>query len=400
MKMKKERIVYLFTVACMLLAVSAQSATTVFFDDFDTYLIPGAPAPLNLVDKVGHTYAPTIVWALIQPVVDNPASWYRGPDWGSLMAMTNAANVVNQCPADSSAASALKVGVWQNWGGRYAFVSPGSNLTYNVNTNHTVSFQAMLKVIPGQEAVSVAATAATGTVNLAVGYMNSASSFVSISGVSADLSATNWTEYSASVNGGGLTGDDTNALGQAVIIRFERGFFDGNNSSNYQSFVDWVQVDESNPWAEWVDSQGLGTYDRTADYDLDDVDNFTEWAIGGDPKDGGDTGYAGYAFMMDQGGDGTNEFVYVTPRIVNHWATGIQYEYDRTEDVVSGSWERQVTWDVEPGDYMWNWQPVDSEGFGPGYDAVTNFFRMADTNGVVADTAFIRMTIGHVDYNP
>jgi len=395
MKIKK---LLSITIMAVLMSGAAHSATTMFFDDFDTYLIPGDPAPLNLVDKANHTYAPTIVWALIQPVVDNPASWYRGPDWGSLMGMTNADNVVNQCPADSSAGSALKVGVWQNWGGRLAMVN--TDLIYDVNTNHTVSFQAMLKVIPGQEAGSVAAEAATGTVNLAVGYMNSSNNFVSISGVSADLSATNWLESSASVNGGGLTGADTNALGQALIIRFERGFFDGNNSSNYQSFVDWVQVDVSNPWAEWVDLQDLGTYDRTADYDLDGADNFTEWAIGGDPKDGGDTGYAGYAFVMDQGGDGTNEFVYVTPRIVNHWATGIQYAYDRTEDLVAGSWERQVNWDGDGGDYMWDWQPSDSEGFGPGYDAVTNFFRMADTNGVPADPAFIRMTIGHVNYNP
>jgi len=398
--MRTARIVYLFTAACMLIAVSAQSATTVFFDDFDTYLIPGDPAPLNLADKENHTYAPTVVWELIDSVVDNPGSWYRGPglEWGTLMAMTNAANVVNHCPVDSSAGSALKVGAWQNWGGRAGFVS--TDLIYDVNTNYTVSFSAMLKVIHGFELESVPANAATGTVGLAVGYMNSVSKFVALGGKNPGLSATNWTESSATVNGVGLTGDDTNALGQAVIIRFERDFGSGNNSSNYQSFVDWVQVDSGDPWAEWVDLYELGTYDRTADFDADDVDNFTEWAIGGDPTNHNDTGYAGYAFVMDQGGDGTNEFVYVTPRITNHWATGIKYEYDRAEDLVIGSWERQSTWDGDGGDYMWDWQPTDSEGFGPGYDAVTNFFRMADTNGVPADPAFIRMTIGHNDYNP
>ncbi|MEN8253829.1 MAG: hypothetical protein ABFR33_00010 [Verrucomicrobiota bacterium] len=393
MKMKK---LLSLTIVAALLSGAAQAASTVFFDDFDTYLVPGGTNYTTLVDK----YVPLRVWALIHPVVDNPRSWYRGSAWVSMLSATNATGgngFINQCPADSSAGTALKVGVWQNWGSREAFVNIDS--VYDVNTNFTVSFRAMLKNETTNE-WTVADNTATGSVNLAVGYMDpTTSNFVSVAGAGPELSATNWVEVTASANGGALTGSDTNAIGQSVILRFQRNFGSGNNSSNYQSWVDWVQVDASNPWAEYVDSAGLSSYDRTAHDDADGLDNFTEWAIGGDPKDPNDTGYAGHVFVMDMGADGTNEFVYVTPRITT--AAGIQYSLDRTEDLVGGSWERQVTWDAnEAGDYLWNWQPSESEGFGPGYNAVTNIFRMADTNGVVSDTAFIRMNIGHPDYNP
>ena len=96
---------------------------------------------------------------------------------------------------------------------------------------------------------------------------------------------------------------------------------------------------------------------------MDGIDNFTEWAVGGDPNDPADTGLAGSGFVWDN--NGTNVFSFITPRQTNYWWNGIDYYFEESDDLVVGSWTNI---------YPWEWHPVAEGGFNPGFDAVTNHF--------------------------
>ena len=81
---------YIATLA--LIAVSAQSATTVFFDDFDTYRNSGDTTNTvlsvkKILPKIWYDGDDPIITA----VVDNPLSWYVGSAWGTLLGATNGA---------------------------------------------------------------------------------------------------------------------------------------------------------------------------------------------------------------------------------------------------------------------------------------------------------------------
>ncbi len=392
--------IHYYTAALALIVVSAQAATQVYFNDFNTYRAVDDPTENDLHLKSNGTFAIPQVWLNYAGVASasNIGVWYRGYSnednaWGTLQGTTNAAVRINHAPPDSSAGAGLKLGTYQGFD-RYGVCNIGS--TYNVNTNFTFNFRVKLYENGGE--ITVPANAATGTITVAMGYADDTSGlFVPVKSGAFDLNGTNWMDGSITVGGGSLDGAKSNALGQVAIIKIGKTWDTGNNTTNYQAWADWVSVDAYDPWADHVDDQELGTYDRTADFDLDGVDNFTEWAIGGDPKDPNDTGYATRTAIMDMNADGTNEFIQIFPRMTNYGETGAKYTFQTTDDLVTGTWSNQTPW-VGSTNLLWNWQPVDSEGFGPGYDAVSNIY----VSSVLTsnDVYFFKLNIGHNDYNP
>ena len=192
-----------------------------------------------------------------------------------------------------------------------------------------------------------------------------------------------WQEFSIKVNGARIS---TNAYGKPMLIELKRN---APNTPDYNSFVDWIKIEAYNPWADYVDDEGLGTYDRTAHSDTDGVDNFTEWAFGGDPLDSGDRGLSSTIGIVDMGADGTNEVIVITPRQTNYWENGVDYVFDENEDLsFSAAWTNV---------WPWEWKPVDEGGYNAEFDAVTNIFSGAVLSN---DTYFIRIRADHRDYNP
>ena len=378
--MKKSKHIGLFTAAFVLLAVSAHSAQ-LFYDDFSTYLNPTTGLVDMWADSDGklallRTWEPT---PYFNPVLQNPGSWYQqGDGWGVLLATTNAVRGF-QPPPDSISGTGLRVGVWQGWG-REGQINTGLN--YDVNTNYTFTFRTKLY---GNGSETIPAGSATGMVAFASGFVDlSTEDIVWLKSESfINLTATGWQEFSLTLNGGRI---NTNAYGKPIIIEFAHPW-PTDNSTNYFSWVDWVQIDGENPWADYVASEGLSSADRTADDDGDKIDNFTEWATGGNPKDPSDTGLSGSAYIWDDAG--TNKFVHVSPQqaFSDRWPNGIDYYFESKDDLMVGSWTNVGSWT----------QGTDADAFGAGFDAVTN---VLDTVVESNDMQFVRMRVDHRDYNP
>lgn len=164
------------------------------------------------------------------------------------------------------------------------------------------------------------------------------------------------------------------------------------NTLDFESWLDWIEITGVDPYAEWANSEGLASLDRTADEDLDTVDNFTEWAVGGDPNNPNDKGLPGSGFIWDN--DGTNVFSFIIPRQTNWYPNGVNYNFEGNDNLIAASSWTNV--------YPWDWNPVDSGGYNAEFDAVTNYF--SGTNSLVNvdsnETYFIRLRVDHRSYNP
>lgn len=342
----------------------------VFYDDFGNYT--------DADGKVAPTRSMPFDWSLVvDNVWDGTASTYVMDDWGSYFGATNATDLNAQSPADSTNGVALKVGYWSQ-PAYTRVVTINTGIKYNINSNYTFKTRAKLKHEAGDTSGDAAAV---GQINFISGYYNPVSSnFVSVKSENVtNLTATGWMDIEFSSNGARV---GTNALGKAIILRMARQNF--VNSSNYVSWVDYIQIDASSPVDDWLASQGLTNASWTADADGDGIDNFTEFATGGDPNDPGSTGYSGPSYITEV--NGTNRLAYVTPRQVDYWANGVDYYLERNTDLVNGTWVGAGTWVVGTG----------IQAYSPEFDARTNYLGNIGVN----DQQFLRLRVTHPSYNP
>ncbi|MCK4563264.1 MAG: hypothetical protein KAU94_01160 [Verrucomicrobia bacterium] len=357
--MKKSNHIGLFTAAFVLLAVSVQSAT-LFYDDFASWLVgdaDGKVVPAN---------------GTLSDVTANPGVWYKN-DWGSFFALTTATGIANQAPQDSTAGAALRVGYNFHNTNYTRTVTIDTGVTYDMNTNYTFSLRAKVYSNDG----SVPDGSEHGQIQISSGYWNVTNMVWVKGGDFVNLAATAWQTNSVVSNGARIS---PNAYGKSIILRLTRK---ANNSTNFFTWVDWVQIDGVNPYVDWATGEGLSSMDRTADEDGDGVDNFTEWSNGGNPNDPGDTGIAGPGFIVD----GTNRFAFVTPRQADYWPNGVDYYLEmNNEGLINGSWINADSWSTG----------VNAKGFNADFDAVTNLVGNVESN----DMQFLRLRFTHPDYNP
>jgi hypothetical protein len=109
------------------------------------------------------------------------------------------------------------------------------------------------------------------------------------------------------------------------------------------------------------------------DDDLDGVSNIDEYALGGNPTNDLDGGYAPRYGFTDQ--DGTNWFTYVHPQRTAA-DSGLRYTVESTDNLVSNVWTTVGTVDTSVN------------GLAPGLDIVTNLVSTTDK-----DQQFIRLKI-------
>jgi len=347
-------------------------AGTVFYDDFGNYTDADGKVPPT---KLNPWDWPTV---MSNPWDGTAAKYYRNGN-GSIFGATNGFAFGNlDAPADSIGGVGAKVGYGTHGSNSYEVLTINTGIKFDVNTNHTVKVRAKIK---NKNNDTSADATAVGQISLIMGYYHAATSnfFPPVVEASTSLTATNWTDLSVTMNGGRLS---TNALGSDLVVRLSRGNF--TNTTDYLTWVDYIQIDASNPVAEWLASHGLMNASWTADADGDGIDNFTEYATGGDPNDSGSVGFIGPSFITDV--NGTNRFAYITPRQADYWVNGVDYSLQRTTDLVSGTWVGAGTWI----------KGVDEQGFSAEFDAVTNFLGNIETN----DTQFLRLRVSHPSYNP
>jgi hypothetical protein len=368
--MKSGKILLIFATLFTLVAVSVEAATP-FYEDFGDLARSEADGKVVPANGTAETSAA------------NPGIWYKDA-FGSFFSATNTTVTSNGNvpPADSTDGAAARIGYWSQAGSNYnRIITYNTGVNYDVNTNYTFTFSAKVREGSGDTSGDASAF---GYVRMISGFWNAGTTnFQPIKSLSVtNLSATAWSTNTFSSNGARLS---TEAYGQPIIIRFQKA--GGTiNSSNYYSWVDWVQIDTENPWADWVDSQGGlgGSYARTNDFDSDGIDDFTEWATGGDPTDDTDTGLSGSAYIADE--SGTNRFAYITPQQVDAWPNGVDYYLEMNDNLISGTWTNADSWVSGTA----------AADFNADFDAVTNYVGNVESN----DTQFLRLRVSHKDYNP
>lgn len=125
----------------------------------------------------------------------------------------------------------------------------------------------------------------------------------------------------------------------------------------------------------WESRYGLNPgspADATGDPDSDRLTNLGEFAMGGNPVDGLDVGYAP---VFEVG----THLVYVYPRRTDWQEIGLNYDLGTTTNLVDGSWTNAAHWIGGIG----------KETYGEGFDAVTNCLPL--NNGL--NPQFIRLEI-------
>ncbi len=89
-------------------------------------------------------------------------------------------------------------------------------------------------------------------------------------------------------------------------------------------------------WAAYYGLTDTNTAAMTANPDGDGLDNLAEYGVGGNPNNGGDTGYAPVTEMTVEGG--TNWFVFVHAERSDAAARGLSYGLERGSDLVDTNW--------------------------------------------------------------
>ena len=92
----------------------------------------------------------------------------------------------------------------------------------------------------------------------------------------------------------------------------------------------------------WISQYpGVGAATNLTDNpDGDALDNLSEFALGGNPADPGDTGHVPTSGIVEVGG--TNWFGYVYAKRKNADAEGLAYSVERSTDLVYGIWTNNV----------------------------------------------------------
>jgi len=101
--------------------------------------------------------------------------------------------------------------------------------------------------------------------------------------------------------------------------------------------------------------------DAAADSDADQQKNLVEFALGGNPTNSSDIGFSPVSEISDD--TGNKRLLYIYPRRAEWQEIDLEYDVLTTTNLISGTWAR-VSDSMISG--------VGSEGFGPGFDAVTN----------------------------
>jgi len=142
-----------------------------------------------------------------------------------------------------------------------------------------------------------------------------------------------------------------------------------------------VQVDLPAPgsiYSDWAAQYpALGNATNELDNpDGDLLSNLAEYALGGDPSDGNDHGYAVHQSVVESGGSCYVEYIYA--RRSSYGNRGLDYALELGTDLLSGSWTNSG----------YGIEGVGTDAFGDGYDAVTNRIPVDGVN-----QKFIRLKI-------
>jgi hypothetical protein len=378
--MNKAKYIALFTAGVLISAISAQGAVNLWYDDFS--------GRVDLDGNGDHKFFPPATPGVgqLSTNIAHEGTWYRRNKsdhvWNSMFSEAGASNgpgtVSLEPPADSVGGAALRTGyhgqseLWDH----YTEINTGINLD-TTNLIYTMTFRAKV-----QATWKATNSVGTGSVNAGWGWWDSTAPsnnfkwFASGSGFS-NLTSEAWVTNSVSFVGARVAEQAGNS---PLIVRFtQKG---PQNTWQYETWVDWISIDGTDLYADWASSEGL-TGVRTDDKDGDNVDDFTEWATGGDPNDDTDTGLVGANFIVDV--NGTNRLAYVTPRQTNYFETGANYWLEGTDSLTLPAWTN-AGWTAGTA----------SGGFNAGYDAVTNHVGGVESNA----TQFIRLRVGHRGYNP
>jgi hypothetical protein len=104
-------------------------------------------------------------------------------------------------------------------------------------------------------------------------------------------------------------------------------------------FLNWVEfVPVTDPYTAWAESFGLAGSNAvySANPDGDEFENLAEFALGGNPTNGSDTGYIPSFGISAEGG--TNGFEYIYARRREAAAFGLTYSLKSTTNLVSAVW--------------------------------------------------------------
>jgi hypothetical protein len=380
-----------------LLAMAAFAVLSVYaapvelwYDDFSTrYNIGGS-------DKYFPPASPGLGEISTNNVVYPWNTWYRrSNEQYSTMFSTNGATAGNgndlSPPSGSLSGTGMRAGYWyHDQFSNFSEINTGVILSNDIN--YTISFRASLKhrIDPATNLVG------SGSVQMSLGFWDTT------------VASNNWNWFNAGKNFTNLTSDAwvTNAVtlyggrmnlkaaGHPLVLRVTKK--SPKNDTDFESWLDWIKIEGVDPWAEYAADEGISS-DRTADDDEDGVDNFTEWAVGGDPGDPNDTGLKGSALVQEivNTNNVTNVvFTFIIPRQDEWYPNGINYNFEGNEDLAMGTAWTNV--------YPWEWQPVEQGGYSPEFDAVTNFFSGTNSPANVEsnENYFIRLRVDHRSYNP
>lgn len=357
-------------------AVSAQSAS-LWYQDFSN----SNDVPLDATGRLFPPATPGTDQLATNSVYEG--TWYRRANeaWATMFANTTAEKNGKSfaCPQDAVGGVALRPGyhghtdTWTT----YVDINPGLKLD-TTNLIYTLSFSAKV-----QHRLDASTNLfGTGSVQASWGWWDSTAPSNNFKWFASGQNFSNLTSTAWVTNSIQFVGARVNAAAASspLVVRFTKK--GPQNTTDFETWIDWVNIDGEDRYADWAASEGL-TGVRTDDKDGDDIDDFTEWATGGNPNDSNDTGLAGACFMVDE--SGTNRFAYVTPRQTNYWSNGIDYWLEGTDSLTIPAWTNMG----------WNAGVADS-GFNAEYDAVTNYVGNIESN----DTQFIRLRVGHRGYNP
>ncbi|MCF7849557.1 MAG: hypothetical protein K9M45_11965 [Kiritimatiellales bacterium] len=139
-----------------------------------------------------------------------------------------------------------------------------------------------------------------------------------------------------------------------------------------------IDSDDDGMVDQWESGYGLNpgsAADAVADPDQDKLKNLIEFAVGGNPTNGNDIGYVPTFETTEP-----NRFTYVYPRRTDWEEIGLEYDLGVTTNLVTGPWINWAHWISGVG----------SEGFGAGFDTVTN--NLALDNEFMQ--RFIRLEVG------
>jgi hypothetical protein len=120
--------------------------------------------------------------------------------------------------------------------------------------------------------------------------------------------------------------------------------------------VQLIAVGGGSAYDEWADSYGITADGPLGDSDFEGTKNIIEFALGGNPTNALDNGYAYTSTAVD---GGTNWFEYVYARSTNP-QSGITYTPETGTDLISTNWTNSGYTEMAP-----------TSDLGNGYEAVT-----------------------------